>query len=297
MPTLTISPKTCTNLGGKAYRLCLPPRNLCEDVNESGNDTLITEIGKHWNCNTCQADAKYSIPYVKGDVIHLQTQFYDSHNADRKNPTAGFGFMMDAVVTDGTTRIPMSGMVAYGCGRNFQITVIDTSALNLDCWAVEFTVYNGDGSVRRTAQSQEYARISDTECRETVLIRGEGRGIDCFGNCYDNPDAFAGDLVVYNNAMRFWGSVYDTGGNFDKPAYTSDYFGSESTTTYRMALSRKIPPFAKNVLLRQLMKAPKVTIDGERYDLESFSVDNQVSKGRMFLFGVDLERKCKGFGC
>lgn len=302
MPTHTILPQSCTSLGGQAYTVCLPAKSFCEpqtdgDGSVPGNATLVAPIGEHWNCNTCQADEKYSIPYKSGEVIHIQTRFYDSFNADRTDPVSGFGDFIEAVVTDGVTRINVTGMVAYGCKGSFQVTVIDTAAIALDCWVVEFTVYNADTTVRRTAQSQEYAKVSDAECKNTVLVKGEGRGTDCFGNCYETPDAYVGDLVEYDNSTRFWGSIHDTGDAFEKGDTSGDYFDTEVTTPYRLALHRKIPPFAKNALIRQLLAAPRVTIDGDVYDIDSFSLDNQVKRGRMFLFTVELERRCRGIGC
>lgn len=305
MPTTTILPTSAVSLGGIAYRLCLPQRQFCEPQVDGGgvvggpvgNATLITPVGEHWNCSTCQADEKYSIPYKQGDIIHLQTNFYDSYNPDRTNPVAGFGLFLDAVLTDGVTRIPLSGMVAYGCGGSFQIAVIDTTALALDCWTVEYTVYNGGGTVRVTSQSQEYVKVSDDDCKQTVLIQGQGRGKDCFGHCYDAPTAYTGALVEYNNSMRFWGDVNDVGGSFEKSDGSGDFFAADITTPYRLALHRKIPPFAKNKLLNQLLAAPRVLVNGERYDIDSFTVENLSKRGRMFLFSVDLERRCNSGGC
>lgn len=301
MPTHTILPQSCTSLGGVAYNLCLPPRRLCESGADGAstptNATLISLQGEHWNCNTCQADEKYNIPYVKGDVIHIQTRFFDGYNTDRTNPTSGFGSFIVAVITDGVTRIPVTGMVAYGCRGSFQIVEIDTASIALDCWVVEYSIYTVGDVLRRTAQSQEYGMVSADECQSTILVRGQGRGTDCFGNCYEVPDAYVGDLISYNNAMRFWGSVHDVGGSFEKSDISGEYFASDVIAPYKLSLHRKIPPFAKNVLLRQLLYAPITIIDGETYNLESFSIDNQVKKGRMFLFSVELERKCNGTGC
>lgn len=301
MPTHTILPQSCTSLGGVAYELCLPPRQFCETGTDGEgtptNATLISGEGEHWNCNTCQVDEKYNIPYVDGDVIHIQTQFYDGYNADRTAPVSGFGSFIVAVVTDGVTRIPVTGMVGYGCGRSFQVTEIDTSEIALDCWTVEYSIYNAGDVLRRTAQSQEYGKISADECSSTILVRGEGRGVDCFGNCYDEPSAYVGGLIAYNNAMRFWGSIHDVGGSFEKSDTSGEYFSADVVVPYKLSLHRKVPPFAKNALLRQLLSAPKVTIDGEVFDLDSFSIDNEVKKGRMFLFSVEMERKCSGIGC
>lgn len=292
MRTLTISPTTCTDLGGKAYRLCLPVKEVCDPATSG-----LSEIGQGWNCNVCPPDQKYNIPYVQGDVIHIQTRYFDSYNANPKDPVSGFGAFIDAVLTDGDTRIPLTGMVAWGCNGSYQITVIETKLLSLKCWTVEYTVRNSDDSVRLTAQSEEYGEVSGTDCNKTVLIQGKGKGVDCFGYCYDEPTAFVGDNVAYNNATRYWGGVRDIGGTFDKPETTGGYFAAESFENYRLALGRKIPPFAKEALLKQLLSAPEVLIDGEAYDIDTFSVDNEVTKGRMFFFSVEFTRRCKAGGC
>ncbi|MEM9526086.1 MAG: hypothetical protein AAGA31_05715, partial [Bacteroidota bacterium] len=95
----------------------------------------------------------------------------------------------------------------------------------------------------------------------------------------------------------FWGSIKDVGGNFDKEDISGDYFSTTTFENYRLVLGRKIPPFVKNVLLKQLLAAPTTLIDGESYTIDSFTVDNQTKTGSMFFFGVDLTRECKGVGC
>ena len=295
MRTVSILPESCTSLGGLAYQLCLPTKKFCDPENTSGS---VVPIGTGFNCNVCAPDTSYFIPYKSGDVIHIQTQYFDSYNVNRKNPTNGFGTFIDAVITDGVARIPITtGMVAYGCGKSFQTLEIDTTSLALDTWTVEYTVNNADGSPRLLAQSQEYCKVSDLDCRNTMLIQGKGKGQDCFGNCYSEPEAYTGQLIEYNNQMRFFGSVKDTGGTFDKPESSGGFFSATTFENYRLFLGKKVPPFVKNVLLKQLLAAPTTIVDGEEFTIDSFSVDNQVKTGRMFLFGVDLVRECGGGSC
>ncbi|CAH1002688.1 hypothetical protein LEM8419_03560 [Neolewinella maritima] len=289
----TISPQGCTDLGGVAYRLCLPPRLLCDAAVLSG---LLVEQGEAW-CNTCQVDSPYAIPYVSGDTIQVQTQFFDSYNAEPKDPQSGFGSFVRAFVTDGVVRQEITtGMVAYGCGKSFQILAVDTSTVTLDCWVVELTAYNADGTERRTIQTQQFKRVPDTQAGQTFTIRGRGKGMDCYGNCYTAPTAYVGELIEYDNTLRFYGTVRDTGGNFDAGGLNGGYFATKTIENYRLSLAERIPPFAKNLLLKVLLAAPEVVINGEVYDLDQFKVDNEVKDGTMFLFGVDLERKCGG-GC
>lgn len=295
MRTLTISPQSCVSLGGTAYTLCLPIRELCEG---EGNGGTVVPIGQAFNCDICPPDTSYMIPYKKGDIIHLQTRYFDSYNADPQRPASGFGSFIIATITDGKTRTPITtGMVAYGCGTSFQVLEIDTSTIPLTSWTVEYEVRNADGSVRVTAQSQEYCEVSTADCENTLLIQGVGKGQDCFGNCYEEPDAFTGQEITYNNSMRFWANIKDVGGNFDKSQTSGGYFSTTTYENYRLVMRRKVPPFVKNILLKQLLAAPIVLVNGESYSIDSFSVDNQVQSGSMFFFGVDLVRECKGNGC
>lgn len=295
MSSIIIRPTDCIDLGGAAYRVCLPPRLVCD--NEGDGNSVIVGLGEAW-CNYCQVDSKYSIPYIAGDEIHIQTQFFDSYNPNPKNPASGFGSFITAFITDGVTRIAVNtGMVAYGCKRSFQVLRIDTTNLALSNWVVEINVHNTEGDIRKTLQTQQYEEVSPEYCGSTLLLQGKGRGIDCFGNCYETPDKFTGEEIVYNNQMRFWASIKDVGGNFDKGGSTGGYFSANSIEDYRLNLTRKIPPFAKRVLVNQILPAPELLIDGESYDLESFKVDNDVRRGKMFLFGVDLERNCNSGNC
>ena len=294
MNTLIIEPTSCLDLGGASYELCLPRRDVCENEGTGG---IVTGLGEAW-CSTCQVDEGYAIPYAAGDEIHIQTQFFDGYNDNPQNPTAGYGDFVTAFITDGDTRIEVTtGMVAYGCKGSFQVLRIDTTNLALDCWVVELNVHNAGGDIRKTLQTQQYARVTTDQCQNTLLLRGAGRGTDCFGNCYEEPDAYTGELIEYNNQIRLWASIKDVGGDFVKEGSTGGYFNTEVTEPYRISLGKKIPPFAKRVLIRQILNAPEVYVDGELYDIDAFKIDNEVRYGRMFLFGIDLERKCNSNKC
>lgn len=295
MRTLVISPDSCIDLRGTAYKFCLPAMRFCAGDREVGG--LITEVGTAW-CDLCPGDEKFMIPYLPGDVIHLQTRFFDSYNPDRQEPTNGFGTFIRAFATDGTTPTEITtGMVAWGCDGSFQVLEIDTATIPIDCWAIEFRIFNQDGTVRRTLQSEQFRAISQADCAKTILVEGVGSGgVDCFGYCYDKPDAYHGPLIQYSNKLRIPATVFRTGGAIEKTTKTDKRFSSTTTEAYRFLLGRKVPPYLFEIITKQWLSAPAVFFDDQEFELQAANIDNDVTRGRMFFFGVDLERICKSGG-
>ena len=296
-----ITPTSCTNLSASTFTFCLPIRQECDTTPTDG---LLTECNLKWNCTYCQADRPYFTPYVLGDVIQIQTLFFDDFNADRQNPTDGFGSWIIATfcglnedgTTVETTALPSfssRNMVAWGCGKSYQIIEIDTSLFPDVCkWSLKFEVMNGSG-IQEELCTNEFEKIDDALCADTVTVQGKHVGTDCWGFCYEVPDAFQGDLILYNNQIRFKGYIKNTGGTFQKNTTGSRVSSTTLQDIYTFQLGEKIPAYAKNILLKQLLTADLICVDGEDYELDNFTVSNQIEKGTMFLFGVELYTECE----
>lgn len=144
MGKLLIKPETCLNANVTEYIFCLPRKEFC-GLEPNG---FLTECDEKWNCNHCDSDRQYFIPYYAVDKTQIQTTFSDSYNADRKNPVSGFGTYIKAILLQ-KNESPVTDMsflsckmVAWGCGKSYQIIEIDTSLITDSCWSITYEVYD-----------------------------------------------------------------------------------------------------------------------------------------------------------
>ena len=294
----------CVNLDSQLMEVCLPVKESCR---RTPTDGLLSECGNAWNCATCPSDNRFGVPFVRGDKIQLQTLFYDSYNGNPKQPTNGWGSFVKAEFTgniSGTitnlAAFASRKMVAYGCGRSYQIIEIDTALFPDTCWNVELTAYDQSNNPTDQVCSQEFEVFDNCGGQvDSVLIRGNYTAKDCFGHCYGEPDAYLGDLIEYDNTRRFRGYIKASGGSFTKTVTSA---GKVTKVTlqeeFTLQLGQRIPPFYSNILLKELLPGDTVTVDGEDYTIETFSISNQVERGRMMLYSVTLFRQCENVkGC
>lgn len=295
-----ITSDSCLNIDSKQLQVCLPPRELCITTPTDG---ILAECGKEWNCNLCGVDGEYLQPFRRGDKIQIQTNIFDSYNPNPQQPTASFTnwirvtFVGEMNTTSSLAFFTSRTMTAYGCGKSYQIIEIDTS-LFPDCrFKVKFEALDDENNVIEEYCSQEFGEVDD--CLDTVLIRGKHTKKDCFGTCYGVPDAYFGDLIPFDNSLRFYGYWRNTGGSFTKTIISNNRVSSITLQeSFEFQLGRKIPPFASNILLKQMFAGDTVCLDGEEFTVDSFSIQNRIEKGRMFLYGVEVFRQCEDVkGC
>lgn len=284
---LTISPPSCTNLKGVVYKLCLPEVIKCYVQDTTG---LITLCDKVYNCNRCQSDGEYYVPFMTGDKIMLQTQIKDTTN-DKQNPsldTYTVCMIGSGTKIDVNTFLSKS-MVAYGCKKSFQIWEIDTSLFTDDCFKLEFS------TSEETYCSQEFRR---EKCANTVLVSSDRSGSDCLGNCYDTPSSYDGDLIEYTNALRVHGIVLRTGTE-------TSYNGKRVVIRdkYSLKLTKPIAEFMLNYLTKSIFgtdlkdEYSEVYINGELYYFEGLNVTNKIYSN-MFLIEFEIFKECKTtFSC
>ncbi len=291
---LTITPETCTNVKGQIYKICLPPKIYCYNQNIEG---LITLCDKVYNCNRCQTESEYYIPFFAGDKIMIQTQLADYYNADKRNPTSGWGTAFKAclVGSNGTltdvTQFTSRRFVGWGCSQTYQVLEIDTSMFTDDCFKIQIQAMDG-GDVAYEVCTQEFRRI--LSCAKTLMIESVQTGKDCIGNCYDLPTKYVGDSFKYSNKIRLQGTIYKTG-------ITTTYDGKKKIIrdNYRLNIGEIIPEFMLNYVVKQLFGAnisdeyPEIIVDGETYYFEGVNTQNRLTDSPMFLVSFDLFKECK----
>lgn len=298
---IVIEPTNCIDAGGSIVNFCLPIKEICIKAPEG----LTVECGQQWNCNLCQTDSEYHIPYIQGDLIQIQTLLFDGFNADRQNPLFGFsptsnGFIeaifcdSNGVETHNFNLFSSRQMVAYGCGRSYQILEVDTSLLAPNiCWSIRYVARDSGGTITQEICTQEFKDVTQG-CPETFTIQGKrSEGIDCFGYCYSEPDAFTGDLIQYNNTIRFHGYFKATGGTVDFTEVGDKVATETIRDIYRLQMGKKVPPFVEKIIRKQMLASKFVCIDGVDYEIEPFGIENELDTGRMFLFNVDLFAECE----
>lgn len=287
---LTITPETCTNIKGQIYKICLPEKVYCYNQNVEG---LITDCDNVYNCNRCQTEPEYYIPFFLGDKLMIQTQLADTYNSDKRNPTAGWGTAFTAclVGSNGTltdvTQFTSRRFIGWGCKQTFQVLEIDTSLFPDDCFKIQIAAVGGS-----EVCTQEFRRVNS--CNKTLLIESIQTGKDCLNNCYDLPSKYVGDSFKYSNKIRLRGSIYKTG-------ITTTYDGKKKVIrdNYKLNISDIIPEFMLNYVVKQLFGSnvndeyPEIIVDGETYYFDGVNTQNRLTDSHMFLVSFDLFRECK----
>lgn len=294
----------CVNLDMHVRRFCFPP---FEDCSPTPLDIILTSCDAIWNCNLTQTDIAYFTPYVVGDKIHIQTLFADNYNADRTNPINGWvdstpGYLtaelcaLDGTVLSSTLNDFLSSYLAGWNGLNsYQIIEIDTQLIDTnfadeDCWSIRLTSYDQTG-IEQQVCTQHFAKAI---CEKTVKIKSEFRGFDCFGHYYGSPVAFLGTEFTFNNEMRYWADLIDSGTNFQKTLFYETAVKNDLEENYLLVLSKMIPPYSKNMLTKMHLAGQKVYFNDGLYRIDDYNVTNENQKGKMFLIpDIQIFKKCE----
>ncbi|MGV6816108.1 MAG: hypothetical protein ACWA44_02425 [Thiotrichales bacterium] len=292
---VTLAPASCRVLNSDQIRFCLPEKEICLS---QPTDGILSECGQSWNCTKCAADSEYLIPFIRNDKIQILTRMYDGYNADPENPVHGWGtfiraeFMGDVSGTiTNLAAFTSRKMVAWGCDQSYQILEVDTS-LFPDCiFSIQITTYNTSGDIIEQVCTQEYGEVNSKA--KVVMLTGNNTKKDCFGGCYEAPDAYVGDLIMYDNSIRLHGYIKASDISKESIVVQGTTTRTEFEDQYIFQLGAPIPPFMHRVLMRQIMAGSTVTIDGETYDVpESLSSSNDLDRGYMFLYSLTLTKEC-----
>lgn len=303
---ITLRPDTCINLNQSVIKFCLPEQIECGVQPKNGRFTDIP-----WNCERpCpQLNGKYYQPFKTGDKIQLQTLFYSGRPT---NPTPYDDIIgVELCSPDGEGTIDAAicrKMSAWKNKKPYQILELNTDELP-SCFSVQFTnLVTGE-----ICKLQEFRNIcqcpevkANTEivtfntgtktncgCKETVLIQSKRTSRDCFGYCYGEPDEYVGDLIEYNNELRFCGWIKDLGcsNTIERIERDGSIKSEEIRSTYQLGFN-KMAPWAKNVLCDQLLSGGEICINGEDYYTDGYDVTNNVTSGHMWQFSITVYKVC-----
>jgi len=260
---------------------------------------LLSNCESRWNCNLCQTDFPFFIPFEDGDKIQIQTQFLDRFNADERSPTSGFGVSSSFIIAElidpngdlisnDYTQFSSRAMVAWNGEYSYQIIELDTSLIDEDCFYLRLTAYDAGGNTTQICTHD----FSKGTCKDTIVIKGEYTGKDCLGNWYGEPVASQEDLIIYDNSLRYPGIFKSTGGSIEKNIFRGRSRSTRVIDSFEFSLHQMIPPFAEKYLRKVLLAGERVFFDGNAYLLENLVMENENTGNNMFLFSIEVQAEC-----
>ncbi len=214
----------CTNLNGKNSLFCLPKKVQCPTTDTDGFLTLCDQA----YCKIkCDYEHSSIVPFKRGDIIHIQTQFRDKVNTDIYNPTSGWGEWMmielintstGEVVSTNISQIVSKWYVCHNGSNSYQVIEIDTNKevsgdfIIPDCWQLKvysLDAIGGEANIVEERCTNQFTLVDD--CWENHTIEGEYSDFDCVGNFYGTPDCGAGEaggaFFKYSNKTRLQGVI------------------------------------------------------------------------------------------
>lgn len=290
--TLQICDTVVRNSYARSVVFCLPKINCRPD----GTGIFTDES---YNCNKCNSEPKAYMPWIQGDVIYFQTNFADAHHADIENPTDPFAptssissstsYRAELQYPGGSSLIlaefSTGALVGWNGENSYQIVKVDTSLSlfdNLDCWELKVSSLDADGNEADYMTTQTFRKVI---CEgDTVWIKSSYKTFDCFGNYYGEPVAYAGDLILFNNGMRFNGIVVEVGissaANYDFASNS----GNNSSVIFRYN-TMEWHPFYQRKLLKNLLDSPSFLIDNKSFRRPAYNIEGG-------FFKISLEDTC-----
>lgn len=284
---------------GQANEFCLPETIDCTPTPDDG---LIQLCDERWNCNLCQTDKRYWVPYYAGDKFMLQLAFRDKYNPDPENPVDGWGTFVRAFLINSQTGATVSSNVAdfasrylvgWANGGSIQLIEVDTSLPafnNLPCWRIEFKSYKPAGlgvEVDGEYCTNDFAM----EVCGLVGIRSEIDGYDDMGNWYGEITGTigVGDYFQFDNWIRAHASVTFTGIVNEKYIVGRRRAGGDTAEVHIFEILVAVPPFMFRYLTKAIFAGYEVEIDGKTYQCPSQSIQRKNKGSNMFVFSVDLQ--------
>ena len=275
----------CIGLVAGSAEFCLPIRVDCDIIED---DDWLNEPGDEWNENLCQTDKCYFIPFAEGDKIQFQTRFIDP---GRATPTA-YDTLIGVELIDENGNVLVADanalanrkMSAWDGKRNYQIIEFLFDDLTETCFKFRFT--SGD----RVLVSNSYQLLKP--CRNTLTMRSTYRNTDCFGYYYGVTEDYTGDLIEYDNTVRYYASIKMEGDQIQKERLGRKVLSGTITNSWRMYLGQPIPPFMKKIMTNQHFAGEFVYIDGTEYLFDDIIIEPEDIKSNMHFFTVRPQKKC-----
>lgn len=291
--TLQIADVNVRNSYSRTALFCLPKINCRPD-----GTGIFTDDS--WNCNRCRGmEPKAYMPWVQGDKFMFQTNFADQHHADIENPSDPFAptaavsaatsYRAELCYPGGSSLVlaefASASMVAWNGENSYQIVEVDTDLTlfdTLDCWELKISSLDASGNVADFMSTQTFKKAVCTE--ETILIRGNYKLWDCFGNYYGEPTVYVGDQLLYDNRLRMWGLVANIGISSNASFDFSSANSGQSSVVYRYNTTEWYPPYQRK-LLQVFLDSTSFTLGGQYYRRPAYNVEGG-------FFKIPLEKSC-----
>ena len=291
----------CKDLASSfSEEFCLPLKEIC---NPTPTDGILSLCSETYNCTrNRQLEDAYFHPYESGDLIQIQTQFFDFFNPDRTIPVSGWGSFVTAQLFDNNSNLLSTNIddfasmyyVAWNGSNSFQVIKVDTSLpifANNPCWSIRFRSFD-DGLIQVEEYcSQDFGLAH--ECKDLITIKGEFDSFDCLGNDYRLPLTSVGTAFKYDNTLKYYAVLRDEGGSVTKTVVKDTRTAIQAVHTSVIRLMRLIPSWVKNTLLKQHIGAQIFYVDGVEYLKDSWQIENENTKNNLFYFDIEIQRVCE----
>jgi len=274
----------CYDVKGTWTEYCLPVLKICY---ETETDGYLVECDKEYNLIRCPEEDCYAIPFVAGDKIQFQTQFFDRRNDDPEAPTQGWGEFVHAILTDEATGEVVSTdfsefasrfFVCHNGKFSYQTIEIDTSTEIIpDCFSIKFYAVDAEDEVTDERCTHQYA-LEPTDCPEpTVLLEGVHSEIDCLNYYYGQPGAICEEVgqpgatvFKYNPTIRIRSSLLPRVSDID------DNDGANiAIQKYELWALEFMPNQLINYLHKTFFSNKYIIIDGIKHELVNFAIEVQ----------------------
>lgn len=276
---------TCTALSVSKSTFCLPIKKDCTPTPVDG---IITEPGEQFNLNLCPGDSCYFIPYGASDTIQIQTLFVDSGgSAPTPYPTLINASIIDAggtVIYSDIASFASRYMSGWNGRYNYQILEIDAAMLQGECFKVRFETAD------QTLETNYYQL--ERKCRDTILVKSTYKSRDCNNLWYGEPEEYQGDLIIFDNTMRYYAFVNIEGDTIQKERVGRKATNVTTSNFFSITMSGLVPAFIKRIFVNTHLAGERVFIDGNEFIFDDVSIEPLKNKGSMSHFEVRATREC-----
>lgn len=288
----SVAPTYYQTLAWEKY--CLPEFQVCDPNPEDG---LVKPCEETWNAILCPEDLCYSMPVLRGDLVHFQTRYRDNWNDE--DLTDGIGtWIRVRLVSNGETvsDVESDFMSRYMVGRekrgDYQLYEVDTSLPlfdDLNCWHLEFTVYDQTESelaIVNTGCTEEFCFITD--CDQYMTFEPLIQKYDGFGYYYGDPINWVGDNFNFNPVYRLRSAIHLKGIENQKVITGESVSLLNVREVYHVDILDWVAPYVL-ILLGKMLLAPKYTkIDGIKYETENQTITrrNKGNRNLSIIFNV-----------
>ena len=292
-----INAASCVDYGCSFGEVCLPP---FEDCDQTPTDSLLVECDRKWNCNLCDSDDEYHIPFKSGDLIQIQTIFTDLYSDDRAQPEDDSWITVElygpsGLLTNDKTLFLSRWLFGYNGTNNYQIWEIDTSKILTTCFSLKFITQDG-----LELCTEDFIQVDERCDEETILIRGMHEDFDCNNFYYGAPDNYYssdGSSFTYDNTIRMYAAMYARPSTLEKKLFAQKQISATVQEVWALMLNRPIPPYMDRLLVKTYLHAPTTRITdeaGKSRDLmiTSHSARDRIEYSNMMLYSADLFVQC-----